>query len=246
MVKKMKQIDEDTYNKSFNDLVGPQFPFGKRKAALEFAIRTREFEIELYWKRATYFWVLIAAMFTALFLILSSENKCLNKYLLAFQVSCAGGFFTYAWFLANKGSKFWQENWENQIDFFADQQMGPIYRTVLRRPEEKGAVEKESIDLCKCCCKKWWLKLNKKIAYFIKPDSYSVSKINQICCLYVLFIWIMLAISLIPSLVLQVILGFLTFGITLIFCFSIEKESKSDMENFEYEAYQRESMIKDQ
>ena len=35
----------------------------KRKKALKQVLDIRKFEIELYWKRATYFWTFIAAMF---------------------------------------------------------------------------------------------------------------------------------------------------------------------------------------
>ena len=35
------------------------------KAALEQAYEVRKFEIELYWKRATYFWTFIGASFAA-------------------------------------------------------------------------------------------------------------------------------------------------------------------------------------
>jgi hypothetical protein len=41
--------------------------------ALEHALDIRKFEIELYWKRASYFWTLIAAAFAAYFLILGAE-----------------------------------------------------------------------------------------------------------------------------------------------------------------------------
>ncbi|PSJ55947.1 hypothetical protein C7I85_25910 [Mesorhizobium soli] len=37
-----------------------------RIAALERAHEIRKFEIELYWKRATYFWILHGAVFTAI------------------------------------------------------------------------------------------------------------------------------------------------------------------------------------
>ena len=38
-----------------------------RKKALQVAIENRRFEIELYWKRATYYWALIAAVFIGYF-----------------------------------------------------------------------------------------------------------------------------------------------------------------------------------
>ena len=47
-----------------------------QKAALNRAHEIRKFEIELYWKRATYFWLLQAAVFTALGLDLEGCRRC--------------------------------------------------------------------------------------------------------------------------------------------------------------------------
>ncbi|WP_440939795.1 RipA family octameric membrane protein, partial [Klebsiella michiganensis] len=31
-------------------------------------------------------------------------------------LSSMGSVFTLSWFLVNRGSKYWQENWENHLD----------------------------------------------------------------------------------------------------------------------------------
>lgn len=46
----------------------------KRKFALEHALDIRKFEIELYWKRATYFWTLIAATFAGYLSVLAANK----------------------------------------------------------------------------------------------------------------------------------------------------------------------------
>ena len=46
------QISQEDYEKAFED---------KEEKALEHALDIRKFEIELYWKRATYFWTFIGA-----------------------------------------------------------------------------------------------------------------------------------------------------------------------------------------
>ena len=73
----------------------------KPAKALEYALDIRKFEIELYWKRGTYFWTLIAATFAGYFAVLAAEtieNKLFNAYVLA----CIGFVFTLAWFLVNR------------------------------------------------------------------------------------------------------------------------------------------------
>ena len=98
----------------------------KAKRALDAALDIRKFEIELYWKRAAYFWTLIAVAFAGHFTILSARSlEKGEKSTYAFMIAVIGFVFTFAWFLANKGSKFWQENWENHVDMLEDAVIGP-------------------------------------------------------------------------------------------------------------------------
>ena len=85
--------------------------------AFEKAVATRNFEIELYWKRATYSWTLIAVTFAGYFAVQGASSLSLDykKRLFSFIIGCAGFIFSLAWFFVNKGSKFWQENWENHV-----------------------------------------------------------------------------------------------------------------------------------
>jgi hypothetical protein len=99
---------ENNYKQSFG--LGQPPDKAKAKAALELALDIRKFEIGLYWQRAAYFWALIAAAFAGYFAILSAD-KLTDKEYLAYIVSCIGLIFTWAWFLVNRGSKYWQENW---------------------------------------------------------------------------------------------------------------------------------------
>jgi len=140
-----------------------------KKAAFKKAVETRKFEIQLYWKRATYFWTMIAAAFAGYFVVQSPNNQN-NRELSSFVISCVGFFLTLAWFLVNKGSKFWQENWENHVALLGEQVVGPLYDWVLCRPDN----------------------LPKKWLGVTQPAPLSVSKINQWVSLYVLLIWIVL------------------------------------------------------
>lgn len=161
----MPKINEDDYNKAFG--INP-VNMDLLKESLDHALDIRKFEIDLYWKRATYFWTLIASAFAAHFVILNSEHMA-DKNFVAFIVACVGFFFTFAWLQVNRGSKQWQENWENHVDMLEDKVIGPLYKTVLTRPAAGGD---------------WFEK------YVTGPAKISVSKTNQIVNLFAMAIWI--------------------------------------------------------
>ncbi len=158
---------EEEYRKAFK---------GKEEEALKQALDIRKFEIGLYWQRAAYFWALIAVAFAGYFAILSAEHLADKEYL-AYIVGCIGLIFTWAWFLVNRGSKYWQENWENHVDLLEDEITGPLYKTVLARPPETEFIKK----------------------YFIGPLAISVSKTNQWVSSFVLCIWLMLVARAVPG-----------------------------------------------
>ncbi len=100
----------------------------RRYEAFKCAHDIRKFEIDLFWKRGTYYWAFILAAFTAHFAAVNFllKGKCLSfEYLcsrsaLSLVVLCVTSFFcfffSFAWMLMNKGSKYWQKNWESHID----------------------------------------------------------------------------------------------------------------------------------
>jgi hypothetical protein len=81
----------------------------------------RKFEINLYWDRAKYFWTLIGAAFVGYYVSFPNKADLSSKpsaWFLGMTIAGLGLIFSDAWFLANKGSKYWQENWENHLVFF--------------------------------------------------------------------------------------------------------------------------------
>lgn len=142
---------------------------------LEKILDIRKFEIDLYWKRAAYFWTFIAASLTGYGLTVTA--KVVNEAIIKFQflIICFGIVFSFAWFLVNKGSKFWQENWEKHLDMTEDSVIGPLYKTTISKKEYSAL----------------W---NPTSAYAI-----SVSKINQILSLFVFTIWAGILVNLFVS-----------------------------------------------
>ena len=133
-----------------------------REEALKQALDIRKFEIELYWKRATYFWAFIAVTFAGYFTVLASKVQIENKLVILFLINSLGFAFSYVWFLVNRGSKFWQNNWERHVDFLEDEFMGPLYKIVIGRQGDSKLFEEA---------------------------RYSVSKINQMLSFFLVIIW---------------------------------------------------------
>lgn len=99
-----------------------------RKAALCRAHEIRKFEIELYWKRAAYFWLLQAAVFTTIGLTWRLPSSTFSP-LVPVALAALGAVTAFAGFLSAKGSKFWQENWEYHIDMLEDEFEGCLHKT---------------------------------------------------------------------------------------------------------------------
>jgi len=170
--KKIKEIGPQEYKDKF----GLDKPDSDKGEALKYALEIRKFEIDLYWKRATYFWTFIAAALAGFFLIQKSEGAA-NSYL-SIVIGCLGFVFSFAWFWVNKGSKYWQENWENHVDLIEDFVVGPLYKIVTERSEED---RKKPIK-----------------NFIVGPAPYSVSKINQIISLFVTLLWAVLIFHALP------------------------------------------------
>jgi FtsH-binding integral membrane protein len=161
-------VNQDEYEREFGiPTKGAPGDLIKVRAALDHALDIRKFEIGLYWQRAAYFWALIAVAFAGYFAILGAEHLR-NKELLSFFVSCIGLVFTWAWFQVNRGSKYWQENWENHVDMLEDPITGPLYKTTMHRPSENGLLEK----------------------HVTGPKAISVSKVNQLVSFFTLTLWV--------------------------------------------------------
>jgi hypothetical protein len=99
-----------------------------RRAALTRACERRDFEIEHYWKRATYFWAFEAAIFVALGFLWQRPGAGASP--ITILLAGIGILTAFTNTLAAHGSRFWQENWENHIDMLEDEFEGRLYKTV--------------------------------------------------------------------------------------------------------------------
>ncbi|WP_081948897.1 hypothetical protein [Litchfieldella xinjiangensis] len=145
---------------------------GKERKALERAQDIRKFEIDLYWRRATYFWTFIGATFAGFLAIQASGVQ--GRQDLSVILSCLGVVFSFGWLCVNRGSKFWQENWEKHVDILEDEVTGPLYKVILSRNLDDYSRSEKVRDL------------------ITGPSALSVSKINQLISLYVFVLWLLL------------------------------------------------------
>ena len=113
-----------------------------RSRALKEAQDIRKFEIDLYWKRTGFFWAFITVVYTALFAVLCKYVDCPIKFSFFVPVISAlsgmGFFFSVAWHMVNKGSKFWQQNWETHVSLLERNEIGPLYDVFLT-PKTTGS-----------------------------------------------------------------------------------------------------------
>lgn len=138
--------------------------------ALDRALDIRKFEIDLYWKRATYFWAFLAVTLAGYFTLRAAKIDDADKKDALLIVSCLGVVFSVTWYFVNRASKFWQENWEHHVNLLEGEVIGPLYETVL------GA---EDIRFRKLS----------------GPYPFSVSKLNQVLSLSIVGLFVLLVVT---------------------------------------------------
>src|SRR5687768_3229454 len=80
---------------------------GRAREAFDKAWAIRNFEIELYWKRATYFWAFVASTLVGYFALVNADGyrePDPYKHVEVYLVVCIGLLLSLAWYLTNRGS----------------------------------------------------------------------------------------------------------------------------------------------
>ena len=95
--------------------------FDKDMERFKIVLATRNFEIELFWKRSSYFLALNTALATALaaglFALPDESERELFGFLLKLLggICFVGSFICFAWMRVTLGSKYWSSHWEQVI-----------------------------------------------------------------------------------------------------------------------------------
>lgn len=112
----------------------------KLKAALGRAHDIRQFEIELYWKRATYFWAFQLVAFATLGLLFK-DGELKHPGLLVVP-AVIGSVTAFAGYLTARGSKFWQENWEAHVELLENETEGRLTQVIVCRNAPQFSVSR--------------------------------------------------------------------------------------------------------
>jgi hypothetical protein len=123
------------------------------------SVQIRNLEIDLFWKRSLFFWGFISSAFIAYAAMRQSQLRIV--------VACFGMVCSCAWTLVNRGSKYWQENWETKVE--RHEPSGTLFAKEESRQSHKG----------------WWLSGRK----------YSVSKLAIALSDYVFVLWVAIVIG---------------------------------------------------
>lgn len=140
--------------------------------ALTYALKNRKTEIESYWRRAQYFWGFLVTIYGGYVVVFTSSmpNSFFQQTALLL-LSLVGYFFSVGWFLSNRGSAFWQENWEYHVRELEKEVFGPLHSIVATNISHY------------------------KRTSWHAPFPYSVNKINCILSLLFVILGLVLAIS---------------------------------------------------
>lgn len=161
MEKEKQGISKEDYIKLYNK--------GKLEEVFKIALDTRKFEIELYWKRTGYFVLFIGAVFVGYYNIINTAEEGISKYQnewLLLLLPALGFLLSLLWYMANRGSKFWQENWEAHIEELCTHLGVPIFSIIKSREHS--------------------------IRNLMQEYPFSVSKVNQMVSLIITFAWLLM------------------------------------------------------
>jgi hypothetical protein len=118
------------------------------KEAYDKAHSIRNFEIELFWKRASYCFTIIAALITLCGVLASTyfkpdiSERDHNLLLLIAFISFLGVVFTIMSHFMMVSSEYWKRNWELHISMLEPLFSGKIYSTHLVSSENRTSISR--------------------------------------------------------------------------------------------------------
>lgn len=168
--------------------------------AFDIAHDNRKLEIQLFWQRSLFFWGFVAAALVGYLTAIKDSSPVAVVFAL-FGLVCS-----IVWSQGNRGSKYWQEYWENKVNTLQHHTTGNIFYD--RKPKNPAF---------------WDVFAGRRI---------SVSKLTMALSDFTVFLWFLLCLlTFVDSNVIvadqKVISGCLLVG-TLLYCLFLLRKSKSE------------------
>lgn len=93
------------------------------------AVDTRKLELDLFWKRSGFFWGFLAVTLAGYFAVKDVPH-------IRLILSHVGVVASFTWWMVNRGSKYWHENWEAMVRLLEGNEPGLFGQTA--HLQEKG------------------------------------------------------------------------------------------------------------
>ncbi|MFJ5420278.1 hypothetical protein ACIPSQ_06450 [Pectobacterium parvum] len=152
----------------------------------------RKFEIELYWKRATYFWTLTAALITFLGLTVtayfskSSTSDPIKILSVSLAITILGLLLTIITLFMSQAGKYWQTNWEYHINNLEFIFSGNLHKTHLKnKKNEIFSISKLNESAQFIFVVFWAISFNLITSEF--HESYFIKLISSLCTILIFF-----------------------------------------------------------
>jgi len=126
----------------------------------------RKFETENFWKRSTFFWSTLVLVFGGYVLALKEGSQ--YKYEISVTIALIACIYTTIFSLSTRGSKFWQDWWEEKAKDYEKFQKFNLFRQDMT----------ETIRL-----------ESKKHFFLLRPRRWSVSKLTMVLSDMTALIW---------------------------------------------------------
>jgi len=136
-------LNKDFKNKSILLTVSDK---EKIKEAYSKAHHIREYEINLFWSRLNYLWVINAILFSAwgilVYAMLNAKEIPTLQYVSLFFLSLFGSAFTFLASSIAKAGKYWQEVWEYHVRMLEPFISGRLYIMPFTQNPLKPSISK--------------------------------------------------------------------------------------------------------
>ena len=135
-------------NKDFNNKQVPLTSSDKEKIkeAYNKAHHIREYEINLFWSRLNYLWVINAVLFTAwgvvVYAMLNAKEVSGLQYMCLFLLSSLGCTFTFLASSIARAGKYWQQVWEQHVYVLEPFVSGNLYKMPFTQELPKPSISK--------------------------------------------------------------------------------------------------------